>query len=71
MRKTSLIAVTVFTLLLTSVALLRAGWFDPAGSQKRSPARVAAARGDLFSSEAGWFYRRAQPAHWKYLMLKR
>jgi hypothetical protein len=71
MQKTSLIAVTFFTLLLTSVALLRAGWFEPAGSQKRNPARVAATRGDLFASDAGWFYRRAQPAHWKYLVLKR
>lgn len=26
---------------------------------------------DILSSEAGWRYKRGQPSHWKYLMMKR
>ena len=69
MRRIRLAPLTLLTLVLTGIALPAAGWFSSKAPNRT--AEVRAARTCDLNSEAANRHRRAQPTHWRYVMLHR
>jgi len=60
MRRPGLVLVTVGTVLLTGLTLVRAGWFE-AGAEARP---TTGAERTAFAADVPWSWRDCGPRHW-------
>jgi hypothetical protein len=63
------LVLTVFTVLLTGLLAVYAGWFSGSRGSRHPDLRSQAKARDLVTTEAAWRYRRYQPVHWRALFL--
>jgi hypothetical protein len=75
MRPYGLLILTVVTLVLTGLALTRAGWLQNTSAACDRPAHLKAhvqiSLHDALTSEAAWRWRHCQPHHWRACLLQR
>ena len=72
MKRSRLLLITLFTLLLTGMILARAGWLGVrANLSPHRGAHSSAQHLKSLSSEAVWRWRNAEPQHWRACLLQR
>jgi hypothetical protein len=69
MKDFGLVAVTLFSLLLTAFAVPAAGWFSSKAPASRPP-QIHTARASDLTSDAAIRHRQGQPVHWRALVLQ-
>jgi hypothetical protein len=70
MKRSVWTIITIFTLSLTGLILLWAGWLQAKTPKAVSDVGAHIKNHDSLTSDAAWRWRRCQPTHWRACLLK-